>query len=305
MAIPTYDDIKLPLLKLLENNDILPIKELEQKLKEHFSLTPEDANKLLPNGRTRQFSNRVAWARTYLKQAGLINFPEKGLSQITKRGREVLEQKIDRITNKFLMQFPEFVSFMTRSKSEKTASLSDVSSGELSPQEDIENSFSLIHKELSSSLLEEIQKQSPSFFERLVLDLLLGMGYGGSENIQELAKVTGQSGDGGIDGIIPEDRLGLDNIYIQAKRWGNTKVTAKDIRDFIGALACQNARKGVFITTSFFTPDAKSSAEKAPQQIALIDGLKLTELMIDYNIGVSIERSYYLKRIDLDYFSEE
>lgn len=311
MALPTYDELMLPLLKLLSDKKSYPVIYLEENLAKSFNLTTQEKQEMMPNGRKRILYDRINWARTYLRKASLIEFPERGYSCITVRGEEALSMNLPRITPNFLMRYPEFSDFFLRSNSKNSESSYDLSNtsqdiiDNKTPEEQIDYSFKLLNQDLSSTLLDEIKKRSPQFFERLVLDLLLKMGYGGIDTIQKLAKVTGQSGDGGIDGIIPEDRLGLDNIYIQAKRWGDTKVASKDVRDFIGALSCQNAKKGVFITTSDFTPDAISSAQRAPQQIALINGTKLTELMIEFHIGVTTEITYQIQRLDIDYFFEE
>lgn len=301
MAIPTYDDIKLPLLKTLQKGTPLSIKELEQILAEEFQLTSEDRETLLPNGRTRRFADRVNWARTYLKQAGLIYFPERGLSQITPRGEEALSLNLDKITNDFLMQYPEFVRFIKGNRAEEKSSPDPIYNS-LSPQEQIEENFKLINQDLSSTLLEEISKQSPAFFERLVVDLLLAMGYGGSR--EDAGEVVGKSNDGGIDGIIKEDKLGLDVIYIQAKRWKNS-VGSPEINNFIGALHRKGASKGIFITSSDFTKEALVAAKESRTAIVLINGEKLTNLMIEYDIGTSVQVIYPLKKLDQDYFSEE
>ena len=259
---------------------------------------------LLPSGRQTTFRNRVGWARTYLSKAGLLATEKRGHFSITITGRKVLAQKPPRIDARFLLQFPSFVAFKeTKSENESTEAtrLSLLETKE-SSEEQIESAHTQLKQALGSELLTRIQSAAPDFFERLVVELLLKMGYGGSR--QDAGRAIGRSGDGGIDGIINEDRLGLDSIYLQAKRWENP-VGRPEIQKFAGALAEHRAKKGVFITTSSFTKEALASATKHDARIVLIDGERLATLMIDYGLGVTLEATYEVKRIDSDYFAEE
>jgi restriction system protein len=256
----------------------------------------------LPSGQLI-FHNRVGWAKTYLSKAGLLKSTRRSFFQISDRGLNILVQNPTRIDNGILRQFPEFNEFQNR-KTEKTEkpivqNLEEVSS---TPEESLGAAYQTIRVNLATEILETVKSCSPNFFERLVVELLVKMGYGGT--LQDAGKAIGKSGDGGIDGIIKEDRLGLDVIYLQAKRWeGN--VSRPEIQKFAGALLGNQARKGVFITTSDFTKEARDYVKTISSNIILIDGEELAELMIDYNVGVSIATTYEIKKIDSDYFSEE
>lgn len=303
MAIPDYQTVMLPLLKLANDAKVLSLRDATDKLAEEFNLTEAELAEMLPSARKTRFYDRVAWAMTYLKKASLLSSPERGKYQITKRGLDVLKNPPERITDKFLEQFEEFVEFQTRHKKntiENPTTEKDVESQ--TPEEEIESAYLNIRQSLSDEILQTVKNCSPSFFEILVIDVLVKMGYGGTR--KEAGKAVGKSGDGGIDGIINEDRLGLDVIYIQAKKWENS-VGRPEIQKFAGALQGQRAKKGIFITTSEFTKEAKEFASKIESKIILIDGETLAQLMIDYNIGVNPIAAYELKRIDSDYFSEE
>lgn len=303
MAIPDYQTLMLPLLKLTNDEKILSLRDATDKLAKAFNLTEEELAELLPSARKTRFYDRVGWAGTYLKKAGLLSSPERGKYQITNRGLEVLKKPPQRITDKFLEQFEEFVEFQTRHEKnidENKIIEKDIDSQ--TPEEAIESAYINIRQSLSDEILQTVKNCSPVFFETLVIDVLVKMGYGGTR--KDAGKAIGKSGDGGIDGIINEDRLGLDVIYIQAKKWENS-VGRPEIQKFAGALQGQRAKKGIFITTSEFTKEAKDFASKIESKIILIDGEALTQLMIDYNIGVNPIASYELKRIDSDYFVEE
>lgn len=303
MAIPDYQTLMLPLLKLANNEKVLSLRDATDKLAKEFNLTEDELSELLPSARKTRFYDRVGWAGTYLKKAGLLSSPERGKYQITNRGLDVLKNPPERITDKFLEQFEEFIEFQTRhekNNDEKIAIEKDVESQ--TPEEAIESAYLNIRQSLSDEILQTVKNCSPTFFETLVIDVLVKMGYGGTR--KDAGKAIGKSGDGGIDGIINEDRLGLDVIYIQAKKWENS-VGRPEIQKFAGALQGQRAKKGIFITTSEFTKEAKEFASKIESKIILIDGETLTQLMIDYNIGVNPIASYELKRIDSDYFTEE
>ncbi len=306
MAIPDYQTLMLPLLRRLSDGNARVLKDVISELADEFKLTAEDRAQLLPSGGTLTFSSRAGWAKTYLKKAGLVSQPKRGLVQVTPAGKDVLGKDPSRIDVAYLEQFPLFVEFRTLGK--ERVSLSPDSQvqmigPELTPDEVIEGAYHRSEAALADEVLERVKGCSPAYFERLVVQLLIKMGYGGSR--QEAGQAVGKSGDGGIDGIINEDRLGLDAIYLQAKRWEGS-VGEGPIRDFKGALDAKGAQKGVFITTSTFTPAALQAARNSRSyKIVLIDGPRLAELMIEHDLGVSVAATYHLKRIDSDFFSDE
>lgn len=301
MAIPDYQNIMLPLLKLASDKKEHSMREAIEFLASFFKVSKTELQELLPSGQQRIFDNRVGWARTYLKKAGLLDSPKRGFFIITDKGLSVLKSNLQKITVEFLRQYPEFVEFQTIKKGSK-----EIEDGEISvqqtPEESLEYGYQKLRQALSQDLLDKIKSCSAVFFEKLVVELLVKMGYGGSR--QDAGQAIGKSGDEGIDGIIKEDKLGLDLIYIQAKKWEGA-VGRPEIMKFVGALQGQHARKGIFITTSYFTEDAMQYAKKVESKIILIDGDELSKLMIDYDIGVAQMASYDIKRIDSDYFSEE
>ncbi|KAA6325843.1 Mrr restriction system protein [termite gut metagenome] len=303
--IPNYQAIMLPLLKSVKDKKEYQLNSVVEILANEFKLTEEDKKELLPSGQTFLFGNRVGWARTYLKNAGLLDSPKRGYICITQRGFDVLKQNPKEITVTFLKQFPEFLEFQNLKRDDNSTD-NNGSSNETStqtPEEILEDSYQNIRKTLAQELLDKITKLSPSFFEKLVIELLVKMGYGGS--IKDAGKTIGKSGDEGIDGTIKEDKLGLDIIYIQAKRWQLGNVVGRpEIHKFVGALAGQGAKKGVFITTSFFTKDALEFTPRNETKIVLIDGFQLAQLMIDYNLGIATQHTYEIKKIDNDYFEE-
>lgn len=272
MPIPDYQKLMLPLLKLLANGQELHFSPLVNILSDEFNLSDEERKQLLPSGQMTTIKSRSGWARTYLKKAGLIEQPKRGYVKITARGLEVLEKNLVQIDNKFLEQFPEFIAFRDAGKSEIEPQVPNLIT-DTTPEESIENAFFNLNSQLSSDLLEIIKSSTPSFFERLVVELLLAMGYGGSRI--DAGRAIGQSGDGGIDGIIDEDKLGLDSIYIQAKRWEGS-VGRPEIQKFVGALQGNRAHKGVFITTSEFTKDAQEYVKNISNKVVLINGFTLT-----------------------------
>ncbi len=301
MAVPDYQTIMLALLQLAADGKEHTFRNTVEELAVHFGLSTDDRAEMLPSGKQATFDNRVGWARTYLTKAVLLEAPKRGLFRITERGRQVLGNKPTTINVQFLQQFEEFQAFrrLRREKSEPP----DISHpNEKTPEESLETAYQSLKEDLAHELLEAVNNCTPSFFERLVVDLLVKMGYGGSR--KEAGQAVGQSGDGGIDGIIKEDRLGLDIIYVQAKRWENT-VGRPEIQKFAGALQGQRARKGIFLTTSNFSREALDYVTNIETKIILIDGDRLAELMIDNNVGVTPEAVYEVKRIDTDYFVEE
>ena len=306
MPIPDYQSCMLPLLEFSKNGTEHTTHEAIESLAEHFNLTEDELSKLLPSGTQPVFANRVGWARTYLKKAGLLEYPKRGQFKITDRGQEVLSQRPATINTAFLRQFPEFQEFQSLNQPSLENGKPEIEMGGdklQTPEEQIESAYSQIRSTLASELLSKIKSATPSFFERLVVDLLVKMGYGGTRS--GAGKALGRSGDGGIDGIIKEDRLGLDVIYIQAKRWAEAPVGRPEIQKFVGALTGQRARKGVFMTTSTFTKEALDFASNNEFKIILIDGPTLADLMIDFGVGVTPQAVYELKRIDSDYFIEE
>ncbi len=303
MTIPDYQSIMLPLLKFAGDNQEHTIREAIDYIADTFKLTEQDRKEVLPSGSQYIIDNRVGWARTYLKKAGLLETPKRSYFKITDLGLDILKKNLSEINIKFLAQFPLFIEFRStkKEKDEHEEQEAETSSTQ-TPQELLEYGYQKIKKDLSQELLGFVKQSSPRFFERLVVELLLSMGYGGSR--KDAGQAIGQSGDGGIDGIIKEDKLGLDVIYLQAKRWEGV-VGSKEIRNFVGSLVGQKANKGVFITTSGFTKDALEYVKSITHKVILIDGEMLTQLMIENNIGVSKVISYDIKKIDSDYFIEE
>lgn len=301
MSIPDYQTIMLPLLRRLGDGAERSMRELIDSLAVEFRLTEEERKQLLPSGQQPVFDNRVGWARTYLLKAGLLESPRRGIVRITERGRHVLDQKPEQIDNDFLSQFEEFRDFRSRTRETVKRETPLEPSMNATPVESLEREYGRLREELAEELLQLVKKSSPRFFERLVVHLLVAMGYGGSHH--EAAKAVGQAGDEGIDGVINEDRLGLDVVYIQAKRW-EAPVGRPEIQKFVGALQGKRARKGIFITTSTFSKDATEYANRIDTKIVLIDGRELVNLMIDYDVGVVTQITYKLKRIDHDFFEE-
>jgi restriction system protein len=299
MSIPDYQSIMLPLLEFARDEREHTVREAIEFLAAQFGLTEQERKMLLPSGQQAIFDNRVGWARTYLKKAGLLESPRRGYFRITSQGLEILKAKPMRIDVPFLEQFPEFVEFRSRRREAKFTNLPE--EVQETPEEVLERAYQDLRRELARELLDYVKKCSPRFFEQLVIDLLVRMGYGGSR--EDAARAIGRTGDEGIDGIINEDRLGLDTLYIQAKRWDGV-VGRPEVQRFAGALQGQRARKGILITTSHFSEEAREYAARIDSKIVLIDGERLAELMIDYGVGVSKVTSYEIKKIDQDYFTE-
>ena len=300
MPMPTAYDLMLPILKMLADGEVQHSSALAGHLAQHFNLTQSEVDERTPSGQ-RRLPKRIDWARWLLKKAVLLEYPKPGFSLITERGLQVLADSPLKIDDAFLNQFEEYQSGQKTVLIEADKKVpGDVE--EDTPEESLKAAYDSIRTRLADEILEMVKSSSPSFFEWLVVDVLVGMGYGGSR--EEAGKAVGGSNDGGIDGIINEDRLGLDVIYIQAKRWDNT-VTKPEIQKFAGALAGQKAGKGVFITTSTFTSGAQEYVRTVGTRIILIDGRQLADFMIDYNVGVTTEATYELKRIDTAYFEDE
>lgn len=303
MAIPDFQTIMLPLLQYASDGNEHSVFETIEHLSNVFNLTEDEKQELLPSGTQARFANRVAWARSYFKQAGLVENTKRGYFKITSRGVNLLNAKPVTINKKTLEQYPEFVAFQN-SKHESTESITTSNDALVeTPEEQLEKAYSSINESLSVDLLKQLAICDPSRFEEIVVDVLLSLGYGGSR--REAGRVVGRTGDGGIDGVINEDKLGLDAVYIQAKRWANP-VGVKEIRDFKGALDGHAATKGVFITTSTFNSGAIEEAKRSRNyRIVLIDGFKLAKLMIENGVGVSATATYVVKKIDSDYFTQE
>lgn len=302
MPIPDYQATMLPLLRFAGDGAEHSLRDAIESLAGEFKLSDEDRRELLPSGQQEVFANRVGWARTYMKKAGLLRTTRRGFFQITDRGQSALAQKPARIDGKFLDQYPEFREFKALRKQPATNGEIEEEGQARTPEEALERAYQNLRADLAADLLAQIKQSPPALFERLVVELLVKMGYGGSR--KDAGRAIGKSGDEGIDGIIKEDRLGLDIIYIQAKRWDNT-VGRPEIQKFAGALQGQRARKGIFITTSDFSRDAHDYAARIDSKIVLIDGEQLAQMLIDHNIGVAPVANYEIKRVDSDYFTEQ
>ena len=303
MPIPDYQSLMLPLLKVAADGKVHTKRDATQELSQRFELTEEECKELLPSGNQAVFDNRFGWARTYLKKAVLIQYPQRGHFQITDRGKSVLAKNPPVINVAFLRQFPEFLEFHGQKTigdpepPESPESLSET------PEELVASGYLKLRKQLEFELLSRVKAAPPEFFERLVVRLLIAMGYGGS--LVDAGKAIGKSGDGGVDGVIKEDKLGLDLIYLQAKRWDSASVGRPEIQKFVGALHGKRARKGIFLTTSTFTKDAHEYAEGLETKVILIDGVQLAELMFEYGVGVQTESTSVVKRMDSDFFEDE
>ena len=306
MPIPDYQTIMLPLLQLAADGEEIKFGDAVAGVAAHFDLSSDEMAELLPSGTQSVFRNRMGWARTYLGQAGLLTATRRGYFQISDRGRALLAQNPRKIDAASLEQYPEFVEFKNRKKQKDsdngTTTTDIVEDSSQTPEDALASAYKTLRSTVESELLTSLKEASPSFFERVVVDVLVGMGYGG--NRQDAGRAMGKSGDGGIDGIINEDPLGLDVVYIQAKRWEGV-VGRPEIQKFAGALQGRRARKGVFITTSAFTKEASEYVSLIESKIILIDGERLTRLMVDHNVGVSTVGRYEVKKLDSDYFDED
>jgi restriction system protein len=301
MPIPDFQTLFLPVLKLFSDQQEHSRTDFIEQLGKAFGLNQEEMSDTLPSGQKR-FSNRINWALLYLTKSGLLESTRRGYRKITQRGKEVIQSNLLRIDTNYLMRFPEFIKFHPPLKKVSDEPTSPKPIEPLTPEEQLQKVYLELRNELADEILGRLKSCHPSFFERIVIDVIVKMGYGGSR--LDAGKVIGKSGDGGIDGIIKEDKLGLDTIYIQAKRWDNT-VGRPEIQKFVGALTGQRAKKGLFITTSTFSNEAMEYASNIDMKVVLIDGETLAQYMIDYGVGVSVAAAYEVKRIDSDYFSDE
>jgi restriction system protein len=304
MAIPDFQSTMLPLLKYVSDGNPHTNREVVDALASVYNLTEEEKNEMLPSGVQQAFYNRVMWARFYLVKAGLMISPKRGTMQITTHGTEVLKTNPEKLNIAYLKRFPEFAKFQSTKKEASDDSETIVEETSRTPEEILDSSYVEVRAALSQELLAKVQSLTWMDFERLVVQLLVRMGYGGS--VKDAGRALTKGGDEGIDGTIKEDKLGLDIIYIQAKKWqtGNT-VGRPEIQKFVGALAGQGAKKGIFITTSSFSKEAREYIPRNETKIVLLDGEELTQLMIDHDLGVTTQRTYAVKRIDSDFFGEE
>ena len=306
MPIPDFQTLMLPLLKHTADDGDHNLPETEDYLARFFKLNEAERNQLLSSGKQSRFDNRIGWAKQHLMKAGLLESPRRSVFRITERGKAVLNQQPERINMAFLRQFPEYLEFLRPSNNETGAkeSVEGLETIEQSPKEVLDDAFLRLRKALQQELLEKVRQSHWRFFERLVVELLVRMGYGGS--VKDAGQVTQPTNDGGIDGVIKEDKLGLDVIYLQAKRFdADRKVGRPDIQSFVGALEEKRAMKGVFITTSSFANTANDYVKNISKKVILIDGEQLAGLMIDYGVGVSTVDIYEIRRLDSDYFDSE
>jgi len=297
MAVPDFQSFFKPLLDLAADGNEHSIQEARDVIAKTMALSETDTKELLPSGTQTKFDNRVAWAKSYFVQAKVLESPRRGHFRITQRGLDLHKKGHKRIDVRILNQYPEFIEFH-RARSTKEEPELQVET----PEETLQKAYGSIRSDLAGQLVERITSNSPQFFERLVIDLMVAMGYGGSR--ADAGKSIGGTGDEGIDGIIKEDRLGLDLVYLQAKRWDGT-VGRPEVQKFVGALQGKRAKKGVFITTGKFSDDARKYVETIDPKVILIDGRMLAELMIDHGLGTTTTASYQIKRVDSDYFAEE
>lgn len=302
MAVPDFQSFFKPLLTLASDGKEHSIQEARQVIAKQMNLTIEDLKEKLPSGTQTTFDNRIAWSKTYLIQAKVLDGPKRGYFRINPRGESLLAQGHAKIDIKVLSQYPEFVAFHTSKPPKDTAPITTPELISETPEEMLQKAHQTIRNDLAGQILEKILSNSPGFFEKLVVDLMVAMGYGGSRS--DAGKSIGGTGDEGIDGIIKEDRLGLDAVYLQAKRWQGT-VGRPEVQKFVGALHGKRAKKGVFITTGQFSSDAVNYVDTIDPKVVLIDGRALSELMIDYGLGTNTAATYLVQTMDSDYFSEE
>jgi restriction system protein len=304
MTIPTFDKLMLPLLLIAGDGREHQVRDILARLAQHFQLTSSEFNELLPSGRKTKFYDRINWAKTYLNKAGLIENTGRGVFRITERGFKVLQNPPIAIDRDYLMQFAEFADFHLRSNTPTETSTAEMpAEPQQTPDEILLHTYQQLQNTLANDLLDYVIATSPTFFEQLVIDLMLALGYGGSLGS---GRRVGQTGDGGIDGFIQEDKLGLDIIYLQAKKWARDNVVGRPaVQSFVGSLVGAGAKKGVFITTSSFSGSALEYAYSLKDlKVILIAGEQLAKLMIEYNVGVSVKTTFVIKQIDENYFPE-
>lgn len=302
MAIPNYQMFMLPVLKSVKENEPLKYSRLIELVTNQFNFFPDEKKEMIPSGKMTVLKNRIGWAKTYLKQAGLLFYPQRGFISLTPMGNNVLAKSPDAIDTNYLKQFPDFLAFLDRNSVSNKPINTNVDLQDTTPDELMEQTYSTLKSKILDELIDTIKTCSPQFFEQLVVDVIVSMGYGGSR--REAGKAIGQTNDEGIDGVINEDRLGLDVIYLQAKRW-EAVVGRPEIQKFVGALQGKRAKKGIFITTSGFTKGAQEFVEHIDCKIILLSGIQLAELMWEYNIGLHHSATYEIKSLNQDYFNED
>jgi restriction system protein len=302
--IPDYQTAMLPTLRALSDGGVKRAGDIRDQVAGVFNLTEEEQRELVPSGQKTLFSDRVSWALTYMKKAGLVETVKRAHYRLTPRGKDLLASNPACVDLSVLAKYPEFVDWKERSDAPKPAkpAVANLPDALETPEESLDSAYQTLRKAIEADLLDQVKAMPPAFFEKLVVQLLVSMGYGGS--LKDAGQAVGKSGDGGIDGIIKEDKLGLDVIHIQAKRWQNT-VGRPEIQSFAGSLDGVNAKKGIFITTSGFSAEARAYVDKIEKRIVLIDGERLAALMFEHNVGVTKVASYDVKQVDGDYFTEE
>ena len=303
MPIPDYQTLMAPILHELADGQPRPLAEIRARVARRLDLPDDDLRELVPSGQKPLFHDRVSWAVSYMKQAEVLERPKRGVYELSPRGREVLDAHPDRVDNEVLLQFEEFRDFLDRSSPKDDGPVDAEPMGTETPEESLETAYRRLRGSIEAELLDQVKAASPEFFERLVVQLLVAMGYGGS--LKDAGRAIGRSGDGGIDGIIKEDRLGLDVIHVQAKRWSDRTVGRPDLQAFAGSLEGVRARKGIFITTSSFSAEALDYVDRIDKRIVLVDGEELASFMYDFGIGVTPTAAYAVKRVDSDFFGEE
>lgn len=304
MSVPNFQQLMLPLLRnAAVTGGETSVTDLSDKIAAQLGLKDEDIGRVLPSGKQTVFRNRLNWAKSYMGKAKLVESTRRGHFCVTERGLALLNTNPQTINVSVLAKFPEFAAWTSEERKSEASEDQITELSEIDPEEQMAISFSKLTKSLSADLIERVHSFSPSFFEQLIVDLLLAMGYGGGR--AEMGRSLGKSGDGGIDGVIKEDELGLDVVYVQAKRYAaNNAVPVREVRDFIGSLEGHRASKGVFVTTSTFPSSAREFVERVSKRVILIDGIELARLMIRHNVGVRVKDAYEIKKIDEDYFSE-
>ncbi len=306
MAIPDYQTLMLPVLRLAAKGE-QRVADVADRVADEFGLSAQERETLLPSGRQRVLNNRIHWAKFYMSKAGLISSPARGRFVATEEGRKLLASNPDQVNVALLMKWPSFKEFYKTERepiSDSANAVVEPRPNTVTPEEQIETAYQAIQSVLRADLLDRVAQNSPSFFEQLIVDLLVTMGYGGSR--KNAASQLGGSGDGGVDGVINEDRLGLDRVYVQAKRYGKGNMVGRpDVQAFVGSLVGLGAKKGVFVTTSTFSPQAREFVLHLSQRVILLDGRDLADLMIEHGVGVRTSRAIEFKRLDEDFFSED
>jgi restriction system protein len=301
MSLPSFQQLMLPALQCAgRRTEAMPVSWLEEELTRSLKLSDEEVSRALPSGRESVFANRLNWACSFLARAELLETPRRGHWRATPRARELLAEGVAEIDITILSRYPEFQAWREQ---QTTRQRELVLESRENPEERIANSVEALNGELSRELIERVHSFSPAFFERLIIDLLTRMGYGGGRS--EMGRTLGRSGDGGVDGVIKEDELGLDVVYVQAKRFArDNSVPVREVRDFVGSLEGHRANKGVFMTTSYFPSTAHAFINRVSKRVVLIDGPELANLMIRHRVGVRVKETFEVKRIDEDYFVE-